>query len=95
MTEISRRAMRRYNQLLMKRWAAQQMQRWAYRRDVWVKSSGPDGEKRYTAQEMRRNIGRLAAMHCTHVCKMCKYGKHFDLPKIKASESVRIFDLNL
>lgn len=95
MMETSRRAMRRHTQDMMKRRAARQMLRWSSRgkRDVWVKSSGSDGEKRYTAQEMGRNIGRLAAMHCTHVCGMCKHEKHFGLPHIKAGESVRVFSL--
>lgn len=93
MPEIPIRAKRRHNQELMKRRAVKQMLRWRGRHDVWVKSSGTDGVKLYTANEMKRNIGRLAAMHCTHVCGMCKHEKHLGIPHIKAHESVRVNDL--
>lgn len=86
------RAIRRANAEKMKRRAAKFLIRWSRRRNPLLKSSIPV-DTYYTATEMRAKIGRLAAMHCTHICKMCKYEKHHDIKKSKSTVSVRILDL--
>ncbi len=43
--------------------------------------------------DLQRRLGVMAAMHCTHMCAMCKYEKHFDVPHLKAHQSVRIVSL--
>lgn len=90
---IPGRLIRRGQSERMKARAARQFVRWAGRRNPLEKSRGSDGVKYYTAQEIQRQYGRMAAMHCTHVCEMCKHEKKFDKPKMPASESVRIYDL--
>jgi hypothetical protein len=47
----------------------------------------------HTQQGIQRIIGTQAAMHSTHVCGMCKYEKKYDIPHIKAHESVQIDSL--
>lgn len=60
--------------------------------NVLVKSRSRFTTEYYTAQELRRVIGRLSAMHCTHQCGMCKYEKLLNLPKLR-HETIRVFTL--
>ena len=99
-SEIPKRLLRRGQSERMKARAARQWRRWHRRRGDepelcagWSYIDGRRVYRTYSAKDLRRDIGRLAAMHCTHVCEMCKHEKHFDIPKVPASESVRIYDL--
>jgi len=75
----------------MKRKAAKLFLRWHRRRGVepeLCKGSYSDGDgitryRVYTAQEVGNRIGKIAAMHGTHVCGMCKFEKKYDKPRIR------------
>jgi len=36
----------------------------------------------YTAQDLKRQVGKLAAQHCTHICFMCHREKLLSHPKV-------------
>ncbi len=41
-----------------------------------------------------QELGRIATQHATHICGMCHHDKLAGIPKIKASESSRTYDLS-
>ncbi len=87
------RSERRHHADRIKARAAKVYLRWRRRTDPMVKSTGTSGTTYYTAKELQRNIGTMAAMHCTHICFMCHHEKILGLPHIKSRESVRVFSL--
>jgi hypothetical protein len=94
------RSIRRHHSERMKRKAAKLFLRWHKRRGVepeLCKGSYSNGDgvthyRVYTAQEVGNRIGKIAAMHGTHICGMCKYEKRYD-QEHKRHESVRILEL--
>jgi hypothetical protein len=78
------RATRRHQTLRMKARAAKILNLWR------VKAARPEDVTRNLQGNLSKVIGRNAAMHCTHICGMCKYEKRFGIPRIKARQSVRI-----
>lgn len=86
------RSLRRHHADRIKVKAARMIRRWARHRDPMIAGHVNGVVKYYTAQEMQRNIGRQAAMHCTHICDMCHHEKKFNLPRRK-HETQRIIGL--
>lgn len=97
---LTRRGRRRHQTQRMKSRAARLFIKWHsghYDRvgEKFVKTRGyPGGVTYFSADDLRRSIGRIAAMHGTHVCSMCKYEKRMEIPHVKSHESLRCFDLS-
>ncbi len=86
------RGIRRDHNERMKRRAARIWRSW-HVRDYMVKSTAGGRTQHYSQQDLLRIFGRQAAMHCTHVCGMCKYEKRMNIPHIASSESIRVYSL--
>lgn len=82
---IPPRLLRRHRMEMMKSRAARQWLRWHDRSHIaggpFIKSRTNSTVTYYSAADLRRDIGRLAAMHCTHICGMCKYEKRMGIQK--------------
>lgn len=89
------RGYRRHQLGRMKARAAKLMRRWHGSRngEPLIKSRSATAVVYMTQQEISRSLGRIAAMHGTHVCFMCKHEKKLGWAKTR-HESQRVFDLS-